>query len=264
MTESPRFLSALVLSLFALFVIIWVNSLGVELVYGLVIGLAAYEWSQLVPLGRTQGYGFVLLTIAGLLVVVLIPPIGRFLIIPLVTLFWLLSPLLIFGRERNRPGPLWTVLVGWLVLVGAWYALVALSWKQGPPHWLLLSFLLLVWGADSGAYVAGRCWGRHGLALAVSPNKTWEGVWGAGVAIGLVLIFMHFLMKVSLFTLLPLGFLVWYFSILGDLFESRLKRWQGVKDSGRIIPGHGGVLDRIDSWTAAAPVFLLFWNWFVR
>ena len=179
------------------------------------------------------------------------------------TLFWLLAPSLVFGRQ-NPLGPGWVVLLGWLVLVGAWYGLVALSWGQGPPHWLLLSFLLLVWGADSGAYLAGRVWGRHVLAPAVSPKKTWEGVWGAGFAIGLVLIFMHFLLKIPFLFLFPLGILVWYFSILGDLFESRLKRWRGVKDSGRIIPGHGGVLDRIDSWTAAAPIFLLFWNWFVR
>ncbi len=263
MTKSPRLLSALVLSLFALSIIIWVNSLGVELVYGLLIGIAAHEWSQLVPLGRIQGYEFVLLTIAGLFAVSLFHPIGRVLVLPLVTLFWILAPGLIF-RRQNRLGPLWAVLLGWLVLVGAWYGLVALSWGQGPPHWLLLSFLLLVWGADSGAYVAGRFWGRHALAPAVSPKKTWEGVWGAGVAVGLVLIFMYFLLKVPLLVLFPLGILVWYFSILGDLFESRLKRWHGVKDSGRIIPGHGGVLDRIDSWTAAAPVFLLFWNWFVR
>jgi phosphatidate cytidylyltransferase len=263
MIKSTRFLSALVLALFALSITLWASSFGVELVYGIVISLAAYEWSQLVPLGKTQGYGFVLLTLAGLVALSLLHPIGQLLVLPLSALFWFLAPVLILSPE-NRIGRKGTTMAGWLILVGAWYGLVALSWRNGPPHWLLLSFLLLVWGADSGAYGAGRLWGRHLLAPTVSPRKTWEGVWGAGVAIGVILFFMHFLLKRSMLTLLPLGVLVWYFSIIGDLFESRLKRWQGVKDSGQIIPGHGGVLDRIDSWTAAAPVFLLYWNWFVR
>ena len=123
----------------------------------------------------------------------------------------------------------------------------------------VLFLLFLIWIADSGAYFTGRRWGQRKLALSISPGKTWEGVWGASLA---ALVFAM-LGAVVLEVRMPWpGFVILSmvtvgFSIAGDLFESMLKRQRGLKDSGSLLPGHGGVLDRVDSLTAAVPVFLL-------
>jgi phosphatidate cytidylyltransferase len=127
----------------------------------------------------------------------------------------------------------------------------------GPGYVLFL--FLLIWVADIGAYFAGRRWGRRKLALAISPGKTWEGAVGAGAA---ALAFaLAGAAALGLGSRWP-GFVAICmvtvgFSIAGDLFESMMKRQRGLKDSGSLLPGHGGVLDRVDSLTAAAPVFLL-------
>ncbi|MBV8803503.1 MAG: phosphatidate cytidylyltransferase, partial [Sinobacteraceae bacterium] len=117
--------------------------------------------------------------------------------------------------------------------------------------------LVLVFVADSGAYFAGRRFGRLRLAPAVSPGKTWEGVLGGATASALVGIAGSVWFAVPLHTFLPLCLAAVAFSIIGDLTESLLKRFAGLKDSGTLFPGHGGVMDRIDSVTGAAPVLLL-------
>ncbi len=155
-------------------------------------------------------------------------------------------------------------MLGIFTLVPAWLALVILHGSALSGEVFVLLLMLLVWGADSGAYVAGRLWGNHLLAPRVSPGKTWEGVYGAlavaiAVSIGAGLWFGFGWM--NLVTLMLLGLVTVLFSIVGDLFESMIKRLAGVKDSGHLLPGHGGMLDRIDSITAAAPVFVLGLLW---
>jgi phosphatidate cytidylyltransferase len=124
----------------------------------------------------------------------------------------------------------------------------------------VLLVLVLVWIADSAAYFVGRAWGRRKLAPTVSPGKTWEGV--AGGLVGAVL----YAIIIALFTdrgawlaLVATAILLGMVSIVGDLFESAAKRQAGVKDSGSLLPGHGGILDRIDSATAALPLAALIW-----
>ena len=118
---------------------------------------------------------------------------------------------------------------------------------------------LLVWGADSGAYFIGRKFGNKKLAPKVSPNKSVEGLYGGIVTSMLIVITVTLLyLNISipeLLLFLILSVLTVFSSVLGDLFESMIKRRAGIKDSGRILPGHGGVLDRIDSLLAAAPIF---------
>ena len=152
------------------------------------------------------------------------------------------------------------LLLGGLLLVTAWSSLIDLhaGGDRGPV--LLLFLFVLIWVADSGAYFAGRAFGKRKLSPVVSPGKTWAGVGGAGVGAVISALFLAAggaAGGTSLAALIGLSLLVTAVSIGGDLWESRLKREAGVKDSGHLLPGHGGVLDRIDSLLAAAPVFAL-------
>lgn len=151
-------------------------------------------------------------------------------------------------------------LLGILILVSMWLSLIAIKGLENG-HWLLIWLVVIVTGADIGAYFSGRRWGKNKLAPMVSPNKSWEGFWG-GLVTNIVMSLIIGVAFVSLTFTELLGFMgvavvTSVASVLGDLCESMLKRDQDIKDSGAILPGHGGVMDRMDSLTAAAPVFAL-------
>ena len=163
--------------------------------------------------------------------------------------FWILFVPVWLARLA-RPSPFACAIAGWLVMWPTWFAFVALR-DAGP--WLLLAAAALVWIADIAAYFTGRAFGRRKLAPAISPGKTWEGVYGAlaGVAIyGLVLFFT----VQSSVALVPAMLVLAALSIVGDLFESWMKRGAGLKDSSGLLPGHGGILDRIDALTSTLPL----------
>lgn len=178
--------------------------------------------------------------------------------------WWTLTTLAMIVRRRplavvdgSRPAIL---ILGALVLLAAWISIVSLhaSGARGPL--LVLCLFVLIWVADSGAYFAGRAFGRRKLSPYVSPGKTWAGAGGAvlGAVIAAALLGGSGVIgDVALWALIGLAVFVTVISIGGDLWESRLKREAGLKDSGSLLPGHGGVLDRIDSLLAAAPVFAL-------
>lgn len=174
---------------------------------------------------------------------------------------WWLAQAVWLGSVARGAGPL-PRLGAWrgpLVLAGAWLAAVALLAADPRRPWLLLSGLLIVWAADTGAYFAGRSLGGARLAPRLSPGKTVSGLVGgllAGLAAGLVLgvVTWHLSGRVLL-GWLALAVVVTGVSVAGDMHESLLKRRAGVKDSGRWLPGHGGILDRIDSLLAALPVY---------
>jgi phosphatidate cytidylyltransferase len=158
----------------------------------------------------------------------------------------------------------WTVqqriTIGFLSLILIWICVQALVFTHEQfGGWLLMYLLTLVWVADIGAYFAGRRFGRTKLAPAISPGKTWEGVAG-GLLLNVVWVSLVFQFSdgwgLSYIGFLTLGILTAALSVVGDLFESVLKREAGLKDSGTLLPGHGGVLDRIDSVIAAAPIYL--------
>ena len=179
----------------------------------------------------------------------------------LVGLFWLLITALLVLRRRplgqvNGMRPL-VLLGGGILLVIAWYAVLGLHQREAVGPSLVLFLFVLIWVADSGAYFAGRAWGERKLAPAVSPGKTWTGAAGAlgGAVICALVLDQLALLSLSIASLVLLCLLATIASIGGDLFESLLKRQAGVKDSGTLLPGHGGALDRIDSLIAAAPVF---------
>lgn len=148
------------------------------------------------------------------------------------------------------------LFLGELLIVAAVTAIFAL-WQYSP--WWLMYVFLLVWGADSGAYFVGRKFGMRKLAPSVSPNKSIEGLIGGLVTSGLIIVVVSFtyleLSLVPFLCFLLLSLITVIFSVHGDLVESMVKRRAGIKDSGRILPGHGGVLDRVDSLLSAAPIF---------
>lgn len=159
------------------------------------------------------------------------------------------------GRVARLP---W-LLAGWLTLAIALCSVLLIFTRPMIGPKLLLFTLCIVWAADIGAYFAGRRWGRHKLAPQTSPGKSWEGAVGGLVAVAALALAaapIFVLRSTDTPVFIAAALLAGAFSISGDLLESRLKRAAGVKDSGTLLPGHGGVLDRIDSVTAAAPVFL--------
>lgn len=154
------------------------------------------------------------------------------------------------------------LLFGLLTIVPFFFGLLALQAfgaQQGPymAGWWMLYVMLLVWGADTGAYTFGRLFGKHKLAPKVSPGKTWEGAIGGVLTAALIAILFSYFVKlpVLLPILLLCSVIAVIASIFGDLSESMFKRQAGIKDSSQLIPGHGGIMDRIDSLTAAIPVF---------
>jgi phosphatidate cytidylyltransferase len=173
-------------------------------------------------------------------------------------IFWVVVAPLWLAKRWSIRNPLVLGVAGWIALVPMWLALVRLQ----PEPWALLTILSVVWIADTAAYLAGKTWGRHKLAPAISPGKSWEGVLGALVAVavyyGVLLAAVpdgqrYFTGVVGLAVFAAILVL----SIEGDLFESWMKRQVGLKDSGQILPGHGGILDRIDGLTATVPVAAL-------
>ncbi len=230
----------------------------------------AREWAALVGFARPGQWGFCLLVMVTGVMVLLGVHYFSFVVIEQAAYwmsvgFWLVcAPLwLRFGWRVRHPVLL--ILTGWLLIVPTWLALVRM---QASP-WILLAVLGVVWIADCAAYFAGRTWGRRKLAPLVSPGKTWEGVAGAAFAVAVYYAFVwHFGFRGVTFEigvaaallvacLLPL-------SILGDLFESWIKRQAGVKDSGTLLPGHGGVLDRIDALTSTLPLAALVVPWLMH
>jgi phosphatidate cytidylyltransferase len=156
----------------------------------------------------------------------------------------------------GRVTPLTAALAGFLSLVPCWLALVHLTLSTQSPRWVLFT-LALVWAGDTGAFFVGRWLGRVPLAPRVSPKKTWEGALGGLVASGAVAWgTAQWLFHVDAWPFVMTCIAVAALSIVGDLTESMLKRAAGLKDSGTMFPGHGGMLDRIDSVTAAAPALV--------
>ncbi|MAZ77575.1 MAG: phosphatidate cytidylyltransferase [Legionellaceae bacterium] len=178
------------------------------------------------------------------------------------TIFWCLALCMVVLYPRATV--VWChhwiarAVVGLLALVPCWLSVNVIHTATDGPIALVL-LILLVSMADSGAYFAGRFWGRTPLMPNVSPKKTWEGAVGGLLSALVVVVILGLVMHLDFeqwITMLVLAVVVVSFSIVGDLLESVLKRQAGVKDSGNLLPGHGGLLDRVDSLLAAAPLFL--------
>jgi len=171
--------------------------------------------------------------------------------------WWILALVLVVRFPRSF-SPMFVALAGIVVLLPSWALLVRLHGDGVRGTQLAFTLLIIVWAADVGAYAFGRLLGRTKLAPAVSPGKTWEGVTGGVVTAGLAAgIAAQWWLALPAGRLVVLGVATALISVLGDLTQSMFKRNVGLKDSGKLLPGHGGVLDRIDSLTAAVPAFVV-------
>jgi phosphatidate cytidylyltransferase len=254
-----RIVTAVVLVVVLLAVVLGLPPVATVAVITAVVVAGAWEWSafmRLKSVSRRVAYVALVVLLLALAWQASAAPDTRDLILAGAVVWWLGAFLWVaFAPRWVSP---WSAgLAGVLALVPSWIAMVRL--RLSLPHgaeWVLFA-LLLVWVADIGAFFVGRRFGRIRLAPEVSPGKTWEGALGGLAVSALVAVAGAAWFRVALLPFLPLCLAAVGFSIVGDLTESLLKRFAGMKDSGSILPGHGGVMDRIDSVTGAAPVLLL-------
>src|SRR5579872_940492 len=256
-----RILTALILIPVFVFLLFYLSPKAFCLLTGVVVLWAAWEWSFLMGVKQLK-YSFIYPVVVFFLLIGSI-----WLYIPGVIIasfvWWLFALLLVlfypklsqaWGKSIILRG-----LMGLMTLLPCW---LAINFIRNIPEngvYVLLFLFVLIWGADSGAYFAGKLWGKTKLAPHVSPGKTWQGLGGALVVSVIITLATLYWAKVPYkigFFVCMIAMITVLFSVVGDLFESMLKRNEGLKDSGRLLPGHGGILDRIDSLTAAAPVFL--------
>ncbi len=262
-----RIITALVLAPIAVIGIFFLPPFGFALFTGLIIMVGAWEWANMAgwtSMPARVAYGLVIaVMMPGLLTV---DAVG---VLWLALLWWLLSLVMVRAYPRGSErwqSPVIRAVMGALVLVPAWVGLNhmrtgAFQFGDSDNNLLLILYVFcIVWVADIGAYFAGRAFGRAKLAPQVSPGKSWAGVWGGLLAVamlaGVVSLLAH-ASAISTFKLVLASLVAGLVSVLGDLLESMMKRFRGIKDSSQLLPGHGGIMDRIDSLTAAIPVFAL-------
>lgn len=262
-----RILTALVLVPLVVGGVLFLETVYLSLVFALIVLWGGLEWARLAGLVSSGSrIAYAAAVAAGLwssAILLRQGESGVWLLI--IAAGWWLAVVLQLLRYRPRgvseqgismPG----LLAGLITLVPPWMALAWLHARPGDGPAMTLFLLVLIWVADSGAYFAGRRWGNVKLAPRISPGKTREGVYGAlagAAACGLAMSMLQEFGILHTLLFVFLCILTTVFSVVGDLFESLAKRRRGVKDSGAVLPGHGGVLDRIDSLTAAAPMFVL-------
>ncbi len=236
-----------------------VPEIAAELFIAGVIVAGAWEWSRFLGLPTGWSRALFVIAIAALMAVVNVffSEENTRLLLQSALVWWVAALFWTFAFPTPIPVFLRWVC-GALVLVPLYAALVFL-YHADP--WLLAFALLLVWAADIGAFFAGKLFGRVKLAPAISPGKTWEGVIGGLLLVVLLILVRSVWVETNLMVLVPFCMAVAGLSIVGDLTVSMFKRTSGVKDSGKLFPGHGGMLDRIDSLAAAAPLFALGLGW---
>lgn len=271
-----RIITALLLLVALLGAVFYLPPAGWLLLCCAVCGAAAWEWGGLTGIGGVPRVVLAVLLALACLVVgggvglggeVASTPYPLLALYALSGAFWLVVVPLWLRRKWRVSGLPAAVAIGVIVLLPPALALAHLR-QFGP--WVLLAALAICWVADIAAYFSGRAFGRRKLAPAISPGKSWEGVYGAVAGVLVYGALANWLLFAPAFS--PLGALLFVLaltgitavSVMGDLFESLLKRQAGIKDSGTLLPGHGGILDRIDSLTSTLPLVGLAALWFAR
>lgn len=238
-----------------------------QLVVLVFLALAGFEWGRMIGTSKSGWLLAATLMIAGLIFTINPPNFSNTLnliaagLVVLASLFWLF--VIPFALRPSFSAKTGGLLLAFVLLLATWLAVTQLR-VQGA--WYVLSCLLIVWIADTFAYFSGRTFGKRKLAPNISPGKTWAGVYGGIVGVALYFFLFSkfdfggesFPKTVGLFAgalgSIAIAIVITAYSVMGDLFESKLKREVGVKDSGNTLPGHGGVLDRIDAVIAVLPI----------
>lgn len=244
--------------LLAVFVaaLFWASAQAWSALIAVVVAIAAHEWARLARFPARIGVLYAL-ALGGLaLGLPYFPGVEvsalRYGLLVMAALFWIVVAPLWLARGWRGQAVFTRAAVGVVILLPTWAALLYLR-ERGP--WVLLAVMAVVWVADTAAFFAGRRFGQHKLAPRISPGKTREGVLGAMLALMLYASAVSAaVVGLRIVGALVLTMALLYFSVLGDLFESWIKRVADMKDSGALLPGHGGVLDRIDALTAALPI----------
>jgi len=258
-----RILTALILIPIFIALVLKLSPAAFCILVSVIVIWGAWEWSLFMGVAKFPHCFFYPIAMFFIVLFFLLVPIPIHTILYAGVGWWFVALLLVCLYPKASQ--LWSksvllrAIMGVFVLIPCWTAINFIRSGTNGIYMLLFLFVL-IWGADSGAYFVGKKWGKNKLAPHVSPGKTLQGLLGALITSAIIMFSAFFLFDIprSLWlgaTLLSLVTVL--FSVLGDLFESMLKRNAGLKDSGQLLPGHGGMLDRIDSLTAAAPVFAL-------
>ncbi len=267
-----RVITALIMAGVFLAAVVFLPFVGLALLFAVLVLAGGWEWSRLAGWQSPLARGFFVLVLAAALAGLYVhcqfdteptresvqPVLG------LACLWWSFALLWVKGYPGSAV--MWGTrlmrsVMGLLILAPAWTAaLYLLSYPRG--GLLMVILVVVVAAADVGAYFAGKTFGKHKLAPEVSPAKTWEGFWGGAVAVALIAVLLWYLLPargahISLPAVFAVLLATSMASVVGDLTVSMVKRQSGTKDSGSLLPGHGGVLDRLDSLSGAAPVFAL-------
>jgi phosphatidate cytidylyltransferase len=258
-----RVTTALIMAVVLLFVMLVLPPVATVWLITVLVLVGAWEWAAFIGKGGIGARAAFTMAVALALIGCLYFYSTSAQFVPLVmtvAMAWWMVAFLWVCLAPARVHPASAALAGLFSLVPCWLALVYITFATRSTHWVLFT-LALVWAADTGAFFAGRWLGRVPLAPRVSPKKTWEGVIGGVITSGLVAWIGvtwlgQYLAVVDVWPFVITCVAVAALSIVGDLTESMLKRAVGLKDSGSVFPGHGGMLDRIDSVTAAAPALV--------
>lgn len=258
-----RIITAVVLIVVLLLVFFTLPPAAALGILGVFVVIGAWEWSGFLSLGSFAARAIYVALVAGLMAVVLLfvpEPLPLMPILWISLCWWLCAFVWVLNYPTPIP-PAVGAVCGVFVIVPAWAGIVALLGvgERGPGYVLLV--LAIVWAADVGAYFVGRRLGRRKLAPRVSPGKTWEGVAGGLIAAAAAAVGGGAWLGIPPAIMVPVGLSIGAVSVVGDLTVSMFKRDSGLKDSGNLFPGHGGVLDRVDSVTAAVPLFVLEFAW---
>lgn len=253
-----RILTAVVLAAIVAFSVFGLDTTYAAMVFSLFWLIGADEWAKLTGF-KSAARRLYAAVFAAFVVVVLfvgVPAAVATGLLWIAALTWIGN--FYFVLRFPRPMPRGAIAIaGWIVLAAAWYSFYAVHRVPGIGPVLIVTGLAIVWAADIGAYFTGRSLGRTALAPRVSPKKTWEGVVGGVVLATITGSVAALILNLPLLLFGPLAALMALISVVGDLSVSLLKRFSGFKDSGVLLPGHGGILDRFDGVTAALPFFVL-------
>lgn len=229
----------------------------------LVISVAAlYEWANLIDLPKLVSIAYATIcALFGVVILALLTQYGfhwlfyqSLLIFAISLIFWILLVPVLLAKYFIARNKVVLMVIGFLIILPLWLALV---FAKGANPWLLLSLLATIWIADSTAYFAGKNFGKNKLAPSISPGKTWEGVLGAFIGVTLFASILYGSGLAIHLAVFPLFWAVTALGVVGDLFESLIKRQFNKKDSGHLLPGHGGILDRIDGLLPSLPFGVL-------